>query len=317
MRVCTCVIKFININKYKQNRDDVKCNITVEIEIDVHGDVRPQNKQSSDNIPFFPHDRILYEWVKYNKCVRLPDSVGVLDCDSQFTILNPTIVRQPQLWCSVSVCSSLHLLTSAHCAQCSPSIPLWFDLQVLASVGGRKESPNRALCIPVSHDRWRVCFSFLLVHQAFWAWCSSRYNGSAVTHTKLICWNSYVGAAALSAPIMLLCYAFISASFASRNPSSLSVDSLHSQIHTICRSSLIATPSGCLPQKWFTKGTLHRTCTVSPDLFWLVLSSLFPEPFPPYLSRCIFLETLLVPTVWSCYFLCQTWQTWACFLAFM
>ena len=61
MRVCTCVIKFININKYKQNRDDVKCNITVEIEIDVHGDVRPQNKQSSDNIPFFPHDRILYE----------------------------------------------------------------------------------------------------------------------------------------------------------------------------------------------------------------------------------------------------------------
>jgi len=31
-----------------------------------------------------------------------------------------TIIWQPQLWRSVSVCSSLHLLTRAHCAKCSP-----------------------------------------------------------------------------------------------------------------------------------------------------------------------------------------------------
>jgi len=36
------VIKVININKYKQNRDDVACNNKVEIEIDVLGDVKNQ-----------------------------------------------------------------------------------------------------------------------------------------------------------------------------------------------------------------------------------------------------------------------------------
>jgi len=44
--------------------------------------------------------------------------------------------------------------------------------------------------------------------------------------------------------MMLLCCSFASASFTSRNPSSLSVDRLNSKIYTICRSSLIATPSG-------------------------------------------------------------------------
>ena len=41
-----------------------------------------------------------------------------------------------------------------------------------------------------------------------------------------ICSNSHFGAAALSAPMRLLCYSFVSAksSFTSRNPSSLSVD---------------------------------------------------------------------------------------------
>jgi len=47
---------------------------------------------------------------------------GVLDCDSQFTILSPQSFDEPQLWRSASVCSSLYLLTSAHCAHCSPSI---------------------------------------------------------------------------------------------------------------------------------------------------------------------------------------------------
>jgi len=44
---------------------------------------------------------------------------GILDCDSQFTILSPPSFDKPQLWRSTSVCSSLYLLTRAHCVQCS------------------------------------------------------------------------------------------------------------------------------------------------------------------------------------------------------
>jgi len=35
-----CVIKVVNIHKYKQNRDNVTCNIHVETERDVHTDVK-------------------------------------------------------------------------------------------------------------------------------------------------------------------------------------------------------------------------------------------------------------------------------------
>jgi len=66
-------------------------------------------------------------------------------------------------------------------------------------------------------------------------------NRSAVTHHKSICSNSNSGAAALSAAMMLSCCSCASASVASRNPSSLSVDRLNSQICTIFRASSIAT----------------------------------------------------------------------------
>ena len=54
MRACVCVpvyvrgcvIKVININKYKQNRDDVTYNIKVEKEIDAHSD-KTNSKVSS------------------------------------------------------------------------------------------------------------------------------------------------------------------------------------------------------------------------------------------------------------------------------
>jgi len=52
--------------------------------------------------------------------------------------------------------------------------------------------------------------------------------------TKLIYSNSHSGAAVLSAPMMLLCCSFASASFTSRNPSSLSLDRLHSNINIHC-----------------------------------------------------------------------------------
>jgi len=67
--------------------------------------------------------------------------------------------------------------------------------------------------------------------------------------TNLICSNSYIRAAALSALMTLLCYSFASTSFTLRNSSSLSVDRLNSKIYTICISSLIANPSSRLPQK--------------------------------------------------------------------
>jgi len=63
--------------------------------------------------------------------------------------------------------------------------------------------------------------------------------------------------------------------------------------------------------------SLHQGCTVSPDLFWLVLSPLLPVPSPPDLPCCRFYKNLFVATACSCYFRCPAWQTWACFLAFV
>ena len=50
---------------------------------------------------------------------------------------------------------------------------------------------------------------------------------------------------------------FASASFTSRNLSSLSIDRLNSRIYMICRASLIETSSDRLPQKRFTKKDAH------------------------------------------------------------
>jgi len=52
-------------------------------------------------------------------------------------------------------------------AQCSPSIPLLLASYLLAPTGGKTQSPDCALRIPVSHDRRRACLFVLLVYQAF------------------------------------------------------------------------------------------------------------------------------------------------------
>ena len=52
---------------------------------------------------------------------------------------------------------------------------------------------------------------------------------SRLPTTKFICSNSNFGAAALSAPMMLLCYSVASASFTSRYPWSLCVERLNSK----------------------------------------------------------------------------------------
>jgi len=80
-------------------------------------------------------------------------------------------------------------------------------------------------------------------------------NRSAVTHHNFNLLKFPFRSSSLNALMLLLCCSFASASFTSRNTTSLSVDSLNSETHTVCRASLTATPSGRLPQKrsWFTK----------------------------------------------------------------
>ena len=68
----------------------------------------------------------------------------------------------PQLWPSMSVCSSLHLFTRAHCAWCFPSIPMWLASYLLAPAGGRTKAPECALQKPVWHDQRRFFFPLFL-----------------------------------------------------------------------------------------------------------------------------------------------------------
>jgi len=68
--------------------------------------------------------------------------------------------------------------------------------------------------------------------------------------TKLICSNFHSEAAALSAPMMRLCYSFASASFTSGNPSSPSVDRLNSKIYT--------SPIDCGPIRSPAAETIHE-----------------------------------------------------------
>ena len=111
---------------------------------------------------------------------------GVLDCDSQFTTLSPPSFDGPQLWRFTSVCSSLYLLTRAHCAQCSPSIPLYLTLYLLAPAWGRSQSPDCALRIPVSHDQRRACLFFSLYIKLFELGVEIALNHrSTVTYHKI------------------------------------------------------------------------------------------------------------------------------------
>ena len=62
-----------------------------------------------------------------------------------------------------------------------------------------------------------------------------------------------------------------------RNPSSLSVDCINSKIYSTCRASLIATPSG--PENCLQRKPLDRSCTMSPDFLWLVITFLLSCAF--------------------------------------
>jgi len=109
---------------------------------------------------------------------------GVLDCDSQFTILSSLSFDRPQLWRSVSVCSCLYLLTRAHCAWCFLSITLWLASHLLAPAEGHNHSIVRFayLCHVISEELvpfMQIKLLELGVEIAF-------NNRSTVT-TRLIC----------------------------------------------------------------------------------------------------------------------------------
>ena len=105
-----------------------------------------------------------------------------------FSVYHPesTTVRRAPALTLLSMCSSLYLLTRAYCVWCSPSIPLWLASYLLAPAGGRTQSPDFALRIPVSHDQPRACLFFLLVHQIFELGVEVSFkHWSAITNHKV------------------------------------------------------------------------------------------------------------------------------------
>jgi len=216
------------------------------------------------------------------------------------------------------LCERVFFFTSPYTCTLCPMFSLDPSLVGLASTCTCWWNIITRLCAPHTCVTWsaKILSFFPSCTSSFLVWKSLSTTDSRSPTTKLISSNSHFGAAALSALMILFCCSFTSASFASRNPSSLSVDCLNSKniygLH-ICiwlRPHLVPCPRNDVRKK-----LLDRGCTVSPDFFGLVLSPLFPVPSLPTLPCCRFLETLLVAIACFCYFLCQAWQTWACIFA--
>ena len=122
-----------------------------------------------------------------------------------------------------------------------------------------------------------TCVTWSAKSLSFFPSCTSSFlslvsKSISTTHprfptTNLISSNSRFRPAGLSALMMLLYCSFASASFTSRNRSSLSVDCLNSKIYTICRASSI-TLCGCV-----FLFTSPYTCTLCP------MFSLYPSVF--------------------------------------
>jgi len=86
----------------------------------------------------------------------------------------------------MSVCSSVHLLTCAHCAQCSPSIPLWLASQILALLEEGHNHPIvrfAYLCHMIGEEF--VIHSFLYIKLFELGVEVALNNRSAATHHKV------------------------------------------------------------------------------------------------------------------------------------
>ena len=175
MCVWKCASKVMNINKCKQNCDDVTCNIKIETEIFVYVDVKQAVKWQA-----FWHviEYNTNQWNTSNVSVFRTPGGSCQRLGLWFPVYHPkfTIVRQAPaltLYERVFFCTSPHMCTLCPMFSLDPSV---VGLANPCTAGGRTQSPDCALRILVSHDRRRVCHSFLLVHQAFWAWCRSRFE---------------------------------------------------------------------------------------------------------------------------------------------
>jgi len=93
------------------------------------------------------------------------------------------------------------------------------------------------LCHMIGEEYIFLSFFYIKIFELVQKWLLT--TDPRLPTTNLICSNFHFEAAALSSPVMLEWCSFASASFTSRNPSSLLVDRLNSKIYTTCRASLI------------------------------------------------------------------------------
>ena len=101
----------------------------INVEIYVYSDVK-----QAVNWQVFKRDKIR-KWICKLQQVR--PSSRLLECIRlQFPVYHSdsTFTQRLQLWHSVRVWSSLHLLAHARCAQCSPKNPLWLASQDFALI---------------------------------------------------------------------------------------------------------------------------------------------------------------------------------------
>jgi len=161
---------------------------------------------------------------------------GVLDCDSQFPILSSPSFDGPEIWrvtlwqgcVPLSVSSHVHIVPNV----LSRSLCSWPCTSLHLLEEGHNHPIVRFAYLWHMIDEEFVFFSFLYIKLFKLGVARKRSNGagcalnhwSAVPHHKMIYMNSHSDTATLSAPMMLLCCSFASASLTSRNLSSLSVD---------------------------------------------------------------------------------------------
>jgi len=114
---------------------------------------------------------------------------GVLDCDSQFTILSSLSFDRPQLWRSVSVCSCIYLLTRAHCAWFFPqSLCGWPRTSLHLLEEGHNHSIVRFayLCHVISEELVFKIFPFMQI-KLLELGVEIAFNNRSTVTTRLIC----------------------------------------------------------------------------------------------------------------------------------
>jgi len=130
----------------------------------------------------------------------------------------------------MSVHFSLHVLTRAHCAQWSPSIPLWLVCTPLHLLEEGHNHPIVHLAYLCHMTGKELVYLYFMYIKLFELGVEVAFNNrSAVTHHKVnvlrFPLRSRYSERTDDAFVLLICFCFF---HLSRNPSSLSVDRLKS-----------------------------------------------------------------------------------------